>query len=782
MESIRWFDDLGRGDVASVGGKGAGLGELTGVGLPVPPGFVISAEVFLRVLDETGVRSQILSLVRPILDSDGTLASGGSESPADLDEVSAKLQAIVSSLEVPSWLSSAIGDAYAKLGERIGQAAPFVAVRSSAPGEDTAATSFAGMHKSFMNQRTAAEVIDSVRECWASAYGPRALDYRHSQHLLDEPAIAVVVQVMVESERAGIGFSVDPVSGDRTRIMVEASFGQGEIVVSGEVEPDTYTVAKDGPRIDDVRVGHKTRKIVRGPDGHDRTLAVSDIDADHRVLTDDEVLEVARLIQVVEDHYAIPMDIEWAYAAGHLWLLQARPVTALAPTSAPTTPAPSGAAAAGPATVLLRGLGVSPGLATGVVRVLQSPAEGASLLVGEILVAPATNPDWGPSMHRAGAVVTESGGATCHAAILSRELGVPCIVGARDATHLLTTGQLVTVDGRHGTITAGDTRPAATAASASATAAPASPSSAFTRAEATGTLLYVNVALPEQAEAAAALDVDGVGLLRAEFMLTEALGGVHPKQLLAEHRQEDFISKMSESLLRISSAFFPRPVIYRSYDFRTNEFRGLEGGDRFEPEEHNPMIGYRGCFRYVKDPELFKLELEMLARVREQTPNVHVMIPFVRTLWELEACLEMIDASSLGRQRGLKRWVMAEVPSVAYRIGDYAALGIDGVSIGSNDLTQLVLGVDRDSEVCAELFDEEDAAVLATIEHIITEARAHGLTSSLCGQAPSNRPAFAEHLVRFGITSVSVDPSAAAATHHMLAAAERRMLLEATRS
>ena len=510
---------------------------------------------------------------------------------------------------------------------------------------------------------------------------------------------------------------------------------------------------------------------------------MSDIDADHRVLTDDEVLEVARLIQVVEDHYAIPMDIEWAYATGRLWLLQARPVTALVMPALLNVSevVPDARGAAGPATVLLRGLGVSPGLATGVVRVLQSPREGASLLAGEILVAPATNPDWGPSMHRAGAVVTESGGATCHAAILSRELGVPCIVGARDATHLLTTGQLVTIDGRHGTITAGDTRTAATAASASAPAAPASLSSAFSRTEATGTLLYVNVALPEQAEAAASLDVDGVGLLRAEFMLTEALGGVHPKQLLAEHRQEEFVSKMAESLLRITTAFFPRPVIYRSYDFRTNEFRGLEGGDRFEPEEHNPMIGYRGCFRYVKDPELFKLELEMLARVREQTPNVHVMIPFVRTLWELEACLDMIDTSSLGRQRGLKRWVMAEVPSVAYRIGDYAALGIDGVSIGSNDLTQLVLGVDRDSEVCAELFDEEDAAVLATIEHIINEARTHGLTSSLCGQAPSNRPAFAEHLVRFGISSVSVDPSAAAATHHLLAAAERRMLLEATR-
>jgi pyruvate, water dikinase len=385
-------------------------------------------------------------------------------------------------------------------------------------------------------------------------------------------------------------------------------------------------------------------------------------------------------------------------------------------------------------------------------------------------------------MHRAGAIVTESGGATCHAAILSREMGVPCIVGARNATTMLSTGQLVTIDGRTGRILDGavpastPTGPVSSVQSRGSASAEAAP----TAGEAIGTLLYVNVALPEQAEAAAALDVDGVGLLRAEFMLTDALGGVHPKKLLAEGHGEDFIAKMAASLLRITTAFAPRPVIYRTYDFRTNEFRGLEGGAEFEPEEHNPMIGYRGCYRYVKDPELFELELRMLARVREQTPNLHVMIPFVRTLWELEACLDMIDASPLGQQRGLKRWVMAEVPSVAYRIGDYAKLGIDGVSIGSNDLTQLVLGVDRDSDVCAELFDEEDAAVLGTIETIISEARKHGLTASLCGQAPSNRPAFAEHLVRFGITSVSVDPSAANATRRIIASAERRLLLERT--
>ena len=740
-------------DAEKAGGKGANMGEMVAAKLPVPPGFVVLRDGYLTSMAVAGLAAELNSAHRMAIDHAGETGT--------LTERCQLMQDLVIKAGMDDEVRTRIIAAYRAMGPKV-----VVAVRSSATGEDGADASFAGMNATFTNISGEDCLVDAVQRCWASLFSPRVVTYRASRGFTADPAMAVVVQQMIASERSGVAFTADPTTDAIDRVVVEAAFGQGEVVVSGSVEPDTYIVAKESGEILSRRIGHQSFKIVRGADGHDQNVALGEAQAQAQVLSDDEVREIAGIAVASERHSGCPQDTEWAIADGKTWIVQTRPITTLTRVGKPVADSHE---------ILVQGLPAVPGSASGTVRVLADVGEGGRLQDGEVLVAQMTNPDWLPTMRRAAALVTDTGGMTCHAAIVARELGVPCVVGARTATTDLTDGEMVTVDGTHGRVLAGRVSGGAQ------TAAIAGAGQVMVVGEVTATKIYVNILLPDAAEAAAARDVDGVGLLRAETMLTDALGNRHPRDLIAKGEQDGLVNKLAAAVGRVASAFAPRPVIYRASDFRTNEFRSLDGGEQYEPREHNPMIGFRGCFRYVKNPDLFDLELKALARVREQSPNLHLMIPFVRTKWELEECLALVDASPLGRQRGLHRWVMAEVPSVVYWLPEYVGMGIDGVSIGSNDLTQLILGVDRDSDQCAELFDEADEAVLDAIGRIVGTARRLGITSSLCGQAPSTNPAFAEHLVAMGITSISVSPDAADQARRVVAAAERRLLLESVR-
>ncbi|MCZ4655339.1 phosphoenolpyruvate synthase [Dietzia kunjamensis] len=760
----RWvadFSELRLADAPEYGGKSANLGEMTGAGFPVPPGFSVGQSAYLAAMETAGVRSRLY---------DGRVPADGT-SEAELMSLAAEFGGTVAGVEMPARLREDIVAHYRSLGSDVP-----VAVRSSAPAEDAGDTSFAGIHESYTDVVGEEAVLEAVRDCWCSLWTPRAMTYRAVSGYDDEPSIAVVVQKMVRSDTSGVAFTADPRTSQVDRVVIEAAFGLGEVVVGGKVEPDTYVVSKADLNLLTVHVGRKVARIVAGRTV-DGLVPIPEAEQLDRVLDDDQVRRVARLAVMSEQHYGVPQDTEFAFEDGELYIVQTRPITTLDAEAGRAGDPGTAGTTGDEVDPIVSGLGAGPGTAIGTARVLTELADGVNLAAGEILVATMTDPDWLPILQRAAAIVTDEGGVTCHAAIVGRELGRPVIVGTRSATADIADGQTITVDGTAGVVYPGEVR-AATAPQAPADAGAAP--EVRTR-EVTATAVYVNLATPDAAARVAAMDVDGVGLLRAEFLITSALQGLHPRRLIAEGRTEEYVERMASGISTIAAAFDPRPVVYRATDLRSNEFRGLLGGE-VEAEERNPMIGYRGCFRYTREPDLFRLELDALERVRRRHRNLHLMIPFVRTGWELRACLDIIDAHPIGRDTGLKRWIMAEVPSVVHWIPEYAAMGIDGVSIGSNDLTQLTLGVDRDSEVCADLFDSMDPAVLAFIDQIIDRCHESGLTVSLCGQAASTDPRMAEHLVRKGVTSVSVTPDYAEVTRRTVARAERTILLDAARA
>jgi len=766
-QAVRPFARLRRSDVDFAGGKGANLGELTFAGLPVPDGFVIGAPTYAAYREQTGLRAHL----------DALLADVDVEDTAALEEASAAARALFDETPVPDAIADAIVDAYRALGAETAE--PPVAVRSSATAEDTAEASFAGMNETFLNVHGERAVVDAVRDCWRSLFGSRTIYYRARNGLSQTGMdIAVVVQRQIASTRAGVMFTANPASGELGEIVIEGSFGLGEAVVSGAVSPDRYLVEKQPLAIRRREVHDKEIAIERDPAGGTRSRELNEDERGRLVLSDEEVTAVAELGRRIEQHYGEPQDTEWAFdPQGKLWMLQSRPITTLQNAERHDD---GGATDRAPQSVLLRGLGGAPGSGSGTARILRSLKDAASLQDGDVLVTHMTAPDWTALMRRAAAIVTDSGGMTCHAAIVSREMGIPCVVGTGEATRVLRDGELITVDATRGLVLEGAAPPpapgpAAPASSAGARSAGASPAT-------TGTQILLNLSEPSQLERVSDLPVDGVGLLRAELMVLEALGGDHPRFVLEQGRGEEFVTRMADALTQFAGAFAPRPVTYRTIDFRTNEFRGLHGGERYEPQEANPMIGYRGALRYTREPEVFRLELQTIARVWEEGHhNLHVMLPFVRTTRELASCRELIAQSGLLERPGFELWVMAEVPSVLFNLADYAALGVAGISIGSNDLTQLLLGADRDSELLADTFDERDPAVTSYLRRLIPAARALGLRTSICGQAPSVHPEYADLLVEAGIDAISVNIDAAERARSLVAAAERRVLLRAAR-
>lgn len=788
---ICWFGDLGMDDIPRVGGKNANLGELyrqlTPRGIRVPNGFAVTADAYRHFLRASNLESTI-----------ETLLSGlDTSNLADLAERGRRVREAILASPIPGDLEREILTAYSRLGEEYGPGTD-VAVRSSATAEDLPGASFAGQQESYLNIRGERALLQACHQCIASLFTDRAISYRVDKGF-DHRAVAlsIGVQKMVRSDlaAAGVLFTLDTESGFPDVVLINSSYGLGESVVKGRVDPDEFLVFKPTllrgcrPILKRVVGAKQERLIYSRRGGHStRIVPVPSEERERLSLSDDEVLTLARWGCWIEEHYSkvaghpTPMDIEWAKdgVSGDLYILQARPETVHA-LARKTTAEVYRLEEKG--TVLLHGKSVGEKIGSGTVRVIRDVESLAEFRPGEILVADMTDPDWEPTMKMAGAIVTNRGGRTCHAAIVSREIGVPCVVGTENATALLRNGQPITVSCAQGEI----------ATVYDGLLKFSRETLDLGKLERPRTKIMMNVGSPDQAFSLSALPNDGVGLAREEFIISGTIQ-VHPlalvhfdkvpegpakekiRHLTRNHpRREDyFVERLAEGVGQIAAAFYPNDVIVRLSDFKTNEYAGLLGGETFEPKEENPMIGFRGASRYY-DPryrEGFLLECRAMKKVREEMglTNVKLMIPFCRTIEEAKKVLAVMAEAGLERGRcanlpgepdakntALEVYVMCEIPANVILTEDFAEV-FDGFSIGSNDLTQLTLGLDRDSEIVAHLFDERNPAILRLVEDVIRRAHAKGRKVGICGQAPSDYPEFARFVVRCGIDSISLNP------------------------
>lgn len=775
---IVWFEEVGKEDVGLVGGKGANLGEMTSANLPIPYGFVVTSNAYFHFIQEAKLMDRIKQVLSVV----------NYDHQTELEQASEHIRDLIIQAETPKKLTEEILDYYEMLNEKEEKymkqkssifsstmhklkglySEPLVAVRSSATAEDLPDASFAGQQETYLNVQGETHLLKKVKECWASLFTARAIYYRHEKgfdHF--KVGLAAVVQRMVQSEKSGIAFSIDPVTNDKNKIVIEAVFGLGEYIVQGKVTPDHYEVDKESFVITNKQLAYQNVKYVKSGTGN-REVPLSKKTGSEQKLTDNQIREVALLVKDIENHYYFPQDIEWALEHGRVFIVQSRPITTIDATTKKNEGIEGITTKEKP---ILTGAAASPGIGVGHVTIISSPKEIDKISQGDVLVAPQTNPDYVPAMKKAGAIVTDKGGRTSHAAIVSRELGIPAVVGTESATKTLKEGMVVSVNGATGEIYKGSIINKSDLSKLQAKKEKEEKEAKHVK---TITKVYVNLAEPEKAKEVAELDCDGVGLLRAEFMIAEI--GIHPKEFIKQGKQKVFVDKLAKDLEKFAKAFAPRQIVYRATDFKSNEYRHLKGGALYEPKEENPMLGYRGASRYIADPEVFKLELDALQTIWDKGyNNIHLMIPFVRVPWEMVRIKDIVRDHGLLNNQGFKLWMMVEVPGAAIQLQDFIDLGIDGVSIGTNDLTMMVLGVDRDSSEVSHIYDERHPAVLSVLDHIVQTCADNGITCSICGQAASDYPEIVERLVRKGVTSVSVNPDAVNRTRALIYDIEKKI-------
>ena len=758
MEYVEFFEELKKEDVDIAGGKGANLGELTQAGIPVPPGFVITSATYQKFMDETGITQKIMDIL-DALDVNNN---------KELQESAREIKKIIIETEIPDEISSLIIESYNALCHRIGKENAFVAVRSSATAEDLPEASFAGQQDTYLNVKGPEDMIKYVRKCWASLFGARAIFYREENNFDHSKVyIAVVVQEMVDAEKAGVMFTVHPSTGEE-KILIEGAWGLGEAVVSGTVTPDTYWVDKATGEILRKQISEKNIMFQKkSENGQTVKVPVPEDLKNKQVLNEDEIAQLVELGKRIQEHYQFPQDTEWAIENGKIFMLQSRPVTTLDMGTA------SGEALhEGDRTVITKGLGASPGMAAGSVKIIKTTDELDKVQEGDILVTVMTTPDMVPAMKRANGIITDEGGVTCHAAIVSRELGIPCVVGTGEATSILPENSLVTLDGNKGIVWEG--KLVETAKKEETSEEP----TVVLQAPLTVTEVKVNVSMSEAAKKAAATGADGVGLLRTEHMMLTT--GVHPKKYIKEGNEAELVRVLVENILKVADSFYPKPVWYRTLDAPTDEFQSLDGGEG-EPYEHNPMLGWRGIRRELDEPEILLAEFKAIKKLHEQGyTNIGIMLPLVQHHSELRQAKKIARQAGLKPQENIEFGIMVETPAAAMTIEDFIAEGVDFVSFGTNDLTQYTLAIDRNNEKVADLYTESHPAVLKLIERVIVECNKAGVKTSICGQAGSI-PAIVEKLVELGITSVSANTDAVATVRETVARVEKKLLLKAAR-